>query len=96
MINAHLSDKRKRSRRRFALCILPLACLLVIGSLTSYRLLSLSQATRAQASGLSPIPGHVPALEKISTLLGSTDPPYTSTNPDRSASPQCAGVEGPG
>ncbi len=77
MANARFNDWGKRSRSlrsRQALLAFPLLCLLVIGSLIAYHVLPLGQTSRAQASGLVQIPGHVPALVKKSTLLGPTDP----------------------
>ncbi|HEV2583772.1 MAG TPA: S53 family peptidase [Ktedonobacteraceae bacterium] len=72
MVKAPLSHRGECSRRRFVLFALPLVCMLVMGSLVSFRLLSIG--TSVQASGLVRIAGHVPELENKSTLLGSTDP----------------------
>lgn len=74
MANARFNDWGKRSRSRQALLALPLLGLLIIGSLVAYHMLPIGQTSRVQASGVVQIPGHVPALVKKSTLIGSTDP----------------------
>ncbi len=76
MANArfHVWGKRARSRRSALLVSIPLLCLLIIGSMVAYHLLPSGNTTPAHASGTVQIPGHVPGLEKTSTLLGQTDP----------------------
>lgn len=51
---------------------LPLLCLLILGTAVGARLIG--NATNAGAASLALIKGHVPALVKVSTVTGPTDP----------------------
>ena len=77
MANARFNGRGKspRTPRRMPVAlIISLICFLLIGAFFVYRASPSGQIGNAQASTLVTLPGHVPGLEKNSTLQGPADP----------------------
>lgn len=68
------STNARLPRSIYPIILVPLACLLIFGTLFLSSLLSSGPTSSAHASAPAQIPGHVPALIKKSQLLGPTDP----------------------
>ncbi len=77
MANARFTawGKSPRTPRRVQMALfIPLICFLLLGTFFVYHISPFGQTRSAQASTLVTLPGHVPGLEKSSTLQRPADP----------------------